>query len=431
MEGVKKECNKCQKTDVDFFKCACGNVFYCGRDCQKADWKEHKPVCNYKPETKPKIEEAPQQKEKAEAPSKAENYTKIRKAGDGNFSEIWLVEKKDTKEQYALKIINIQRLRQLHKENDVVMEVHCLNRLADCENVINLHERFKDELSLYLVMEYVPGGELWDRLRSFGFIAESLLKYFFAHLVKAVEVIHSRGIVHRDLKPENVMLDLNNKIKLIDFGTARDLEHPEVKGAGNSARGKRIFEHFVGTPHYMAPECVRNRDSNKKSDVWSLGCILYQFIAGYPPYLGGSDYLIFQKSQEKAAIFDSFLFGPEARELIELTLERDFEKRISLDDVKKHAYFKDVDFENIISYEEAVKKISPFEEFLIGVKEKLSNLNGNEEESINNIINQSKESLKQRTDFDEELQVKGQKWLGLLERQARAHWHLEDFDWHA
>jgi len=421
---VKKECNKCKKTDVEFFKCACGNVFYCGRDCQKADWKEHKPVCNYKPEPRP-------QPQPEAAPSKAENYTKIRKAGDGNFSEIWLVEKKDTKDQYALKIINIQRLRQLHKENDVVMEVHCLNRLADCDYVIKLYERFKDELSLYLVMEYVPGGELWERLRSFGFIAESLLKYFYAHLIKAVEFIHSRGIVHRDLKPENVMVDLDNKIKLIDFGTARDLEHPEVKGAGNSARGKRIFEHFVGTPHYMAPECVRNRDSNKKSDVWSLGCILYQFIAGYPPYLGGSDYLIFQKSQEKDPIFDSFLFSAEARELIELMLQRDFEKRISLDDVKKHPYFKDVDFDNIIPYSDIGKHISPFEGFLLEVKRKLVDLNGNEEENINKIIAEFKEVLKQREDFDEETKSRGQKWLSLMKRQARAHWHLEDFKWHS
>jgi len=427
---AKKECHKCQKSEGELLKCACNSVYYCGRECQKADWKEHKPQCNYQSAAKSNTEKIEQKEQKPEVPSKAENYKKLEKVGDGNFSEIWLVEKNDTKEKFALKIISQQRLRQLHKENDVVMEIHCLNRLADSEYIIKLHEKFKDEISLFIVMEYVPAGELWDRLRSFGLVAESLIKYFYAHLLKAVEFIHSKGIVHRDLKPENIMIDTNNKIKLIDFGTARDLENLEIKGAGNSARGKRVFDHFVGTPQYMAPECVRNKDSNKKSDVWSLGCILYQFIAGFSPFLGGSEYLVFTKSLEKPPVFNKNLFSDQVIELITLMLEKDHTKRIGLEEVMKHPYFADVDFENIITYEEAISKIKPYEMDMIEVKKKLMSIEGNEEENIKDIIDKSKTFLKEKYASDETIRTKCEKWVDLMKHQARAHWHLEEFDWH-
>ena len=85
----------------------------------------------------------------------------------------------------------------------------------------------------------------------------------------------------------------SNNIKIVDFGSASDLKN-NVQSKGNSSTGRKYFKHFMGTPNYMAPECIRNKFSNTKSDVYSLGALLYNMITGFPPYIGGSDYLIFK-----------------------------------------------------------------------------------------------------------------------------------------
>lgn len=103
-------------------------------------------------------------------------------------------------------------------------------------------------------MEFPENGELWEVSKTFGVPSESLFKYYASHIVKAVAILHNQyQIVHRDLKPENILLDSEKHIKLIDFGTAKDLDRPDIKGAGNGLKGKKQFEHYVGTAHYMAP----------------------------------------------------------------------------------------------------------------------------------------------------------------------------------
>ena len=99
-------------------------------------------------------------------------------------------------------------------------------------------------------------------------------------------------ICHWDLKPENILINKEN-IKIIDFGTAKDIEN-DIKSFGNGSTGKKFYENFVGTPNYMPIECINNKYSNKKGDIYALGGILYNMISGFPPYIGGSEYIIFK-----------------------------------------------------------------------------------------------------------------------------------------
>ena len=135
------------------------------------------------------------------------------------------------------------------------------------------------------------------------------------------------------------MLTKNKKkIKLVDFGTAWDTQNPSMKGAGNGSTGRKVFDHFVGTPHYMPVELIRNKGSFLKTDIYSLGCILYQFVSGYQPFLGGSEYLIFQQSVEGELRFYDF-FEDEVVDLIGKMMEKDWEARIGVDEVIRHPWF--------------------------------------------------------------------------------------------
>jgi 3-phosphoinositide dependent protein kinase-1 len=145
---------------------------------------------------------------------------------------------------------------------------------------------------------------VWTKCRSYGFLCPSLAAFNFKQICLCVEKLHRAGIVHRDLKPEN-MFFRGDKVILIDFGSSDDLTQPELRKMKIDDDPKRLTHvNFVGTSQYMAPECVRNKPVGFEADIWSLGCILYQFIAGMCPFRGASDYLIFRRSTEAKVNLD-------------------------------------------------------------------------------------------------------------------------------
>ena len=175
-------------------------------------------------------------------------------------------------------------------------------------------------------MDCPEKGELWDQARFYGIVGESLYKYYACHLLKAVHTLHEEyDIVHRDLKPENILLTKDHEIKLIDFGTAKDLSRPEIKGSGNGLKGRKPFEHYVGTPQYMAPECIHNKASEKISDVYSLGGVLWFLKVGSAPFCAGSEYLIFKKTLETEMLMPEELFNPQLTDLLKKMNKKEME----------------------------------------------------------------------------------------------------------
>ena len=137
------------------------------------------------------------------------------------------------------------------------------------------------------------------------------------------------------------------ELKLIDFASCYDLKGTEFermlekeKQEQKNSRKKQEYKYFVGTPHYMPVESVRNKGVSKATDIWSLGCILYQLIVGFPPFLGGSEYLIFQKSIEAKYIFPEGIVD-SARDLIEKTLKLNSEERLTIDEILQHEFLND------------------------------------------------------------------------------------------
>ena len=276
-----------------------------------------------------------------------DDYIPMILIGTGNFSTVQMVEHRETKILYALKSFEKRRVESLHKERDVLMEKYALEKIQPPPSIIGYFGSSKDDFEMYILYEYINGGDLWHLSVIYGIPCEKLIKYYFIQLLKGINYIHSYNIVHRDIKPENIMVTKDGKmIKIIDFGSSLDLggtdfERKIAEMKKKEKKRRPDFLHFVGTPNYMAPECVHNKFSDKRSDVWSLGCVLFDLITGYPPFNGASEYLIFQKSIEAKYIFPEGIVPELAQDLIKKCIVIEPEKRLTIDQILEHPYLKD------------------------------------------------------------------------------------------
>ena len=204
--------------------------------------------------------------------------------GEGNYSQIMAVTMRATQERYALKVVDKDKVKRNKKTTDVLVEKWVL-RHVEHPSIIKLFHTFQDRGALYLVLELVAGGELWAITHRRG-LFYSWASFYTAQLLEVLQYLHGLDIVHRDLKPENVMLTPDGRAKLIDFGTAKLIGRPPPRYGGDSG-GK--FKEFVGTPEYMAPEMINNEDADYRADLWSLGCVVTQLLAGWPPFKGARE----------------------------------------------------------------------------------------------------------------------------------------------
>jgi serine/threonine protein kinase len=202
--------------------------------------------------------------------------------GTGQFASVHLCIHKATGKQWAMKIIDKKKFAlssSTDRPDALLGEVDILRQL-DHPGCIKINETFETPDTLYLVLELVTGGELFDRIIDVKRFEEPRARFFFKQMLEAIQYLHAKGIVHRDLKPENILLSSNDSdhIKLSDFGLSRML---------NSSSNLKTM---CGTPQYVAPEVLKDGGGSAKKgygalcDLWSLGVILYILLAGYPPF---------------------------------------------------------------------------------------------------------------------------------------------------
>ncbi|KAL7624735.1 serine/threonine protein kinase [Parahypoxylon ruwenzoriense] len=278
--------------------------------------------------------------------------------GEGSYSTVYFATDRQTLKEYAIKVLEKKHIIKERKIKYVNIEKDTLNRLTEHPGIVRLYYTFQDENSLYYVLDLCNGGELLGVLKKTGTFDVECARFFGAQILDAIEYMHSRGVIHRDLKPENVLLDDQLHVKITDFGTARLLSDPRapqppprIEDTGTSSRGKDQDDSraasFVGTAEYVSPELLTNKNACKASDLWAFGCIIYQLLAGRPPFKAGSEYLTFQKIVNLDYEFPPG-FPPAARDLVERCLVLDPARRLTIEHIKNHEFFDGQQFGKIL-----------------------------------------------------------------------------------
>ncbi|XP_040572393.1 cAMP-dependent protein kinase catalytic subunit 3 [Lepeophtheirus salmonis] len=258
--------------------------------------------------------------------------------GTGTFARVCLVKHKFTHAYYALKILSIKDVVRLKQVEHVKNETNILSELRH-PYIVNLVWKYKDPKFLYMVFPYISGGELFSYLRTAGRFNVPTSLFYISEIVCALEYLHSQSIVYRDLKPENLLLDRDGHLKITDFGFA-----------------KRISDRtwtLCGTPEYLAPEIIQSKGHNRAVDWWSLGILIYEMLAGYPPFFDDNPFGIYEKILGGKIDWPRQM-EPVTKDLIKKLLVQDRTKRLGnmkngAEDVKKHRWFKSLDWDDVLN----------------------------------------------------------------------------------
>lgn len=331
-----------------------------------------------------------------------DDFNTVKVIGKGAFGEVRLVQKKDTGKIYAMKTLlksemyKKDQLAHVKAERDVLAG-------SDSPWVVSLYYSFQDAQYLYLIMEFLPGGDLMTMLIRWQIFTEDITRFYMAECVLAIEAIHKLGFIHRDIKPDNILIDIRGHIKLSDFGLStgfhkthdsnyyrkllekepvqlHSLNHLSPNAAvsgGNGARNSMMVDAIhltmsnrqqmqtwrksrrlmaystVGTPDYIAPEIFIHQGYGQECDWWSLGAIMFECLVGWPPFCSETPHETYRKIlnwQESLQFPEDIHLSPESEDLIRKLLssaEHRLGRYGGADEIKQHPFFRGVDWDTI------------------------------------------------------------------------------------
>ncbi len=292
------------------------------------------------------------------------DYESLAIIGRGAFGEVHVCREKKTGKIYAIKKIKKYILVVKNQIRHVLNEQIIMSK-ASSPWIVELKASFQEDEYLYLVMEYLPGGDLMNLLIQKDTLTEKEAKFYISELILAIESIHKLDCIHRDIKPDNILIGKDGHIKLSDFGLAKisdKLYEKEDEKYKNFLKNKKSEKNnkmthnknfsCVGTAYYVAPEVLNKKGYEEDIDWWSVGIIFYEMLMGYAPFcsketsevcykvLNWKDYLI---------IPNKFKISDEAKDLIFKMINNSNDRlgKNGADEIKKHPFFKDVDWDNI------------------------------------------------------------------------------------
>ncbi|XP_055802796.1 CBL-interacting serine/threonine-protein kinase 23 [Solanum dulcamara] len=257
-------------------------------------------------------------------------YELGRTLGEGTFAKVKFARNVETGDNVAIKILDKEKVMKHKMIGQIKREISTM-KLIRHPNVIRMYEVMASKSKIYIVLEFVTGGELFDKIASKGRLKEDEARKYFQQLINAVDYCHSRGVFHRDLKPENLLLDANGVLKVSDFG---------LSALPQQVREDGLLHTTCGTPNYVAPEVINNKGyDGAKADLWSCGVILFVLMAGYLPF-EESNLMALYKKIHKAEFTCPPWFSSNAKKLIKRILDPNPQTRITISEVIENEWFK-------------------------------------------------------------------------------------------
>ncbi|KAM3931397.1 rho-associated protein kinase 2 isoform 3-T4 [Leptodactylus fuscus] len=268
---------------------------------------------------------------------KAEDYDVVKVIGRGAFGEVQLVRHKNTQKVYAMKLLS--KFEMIKRSDSAFFwEERDIMAFANSPWVVQLYCAFQDDKYLYMVMEYMPGGDLVNLMSNYD-VPEKWAKFYTAEVVLALDAIHSMGLIHRDVKPDNMLLDKYGHLKLADFGTCMKMDET----------GMVRCDTAVGTPDYISPEVLKSQGGDgyygRECDWWSVGVFLFEMLVGDTPFYADSlvgTYSKIMDHKNSLNFPEDVEISKHAKNLICAFLT-DREVRLGrngIEEIKQHAFFK-------------------------------------------------------------------------------------------
>jgi len=259
--------------------------------------------------------------------------------GTGTFGRVLLVRLRSSSSRssqncFAMKILKKTEIMRLRQVEHVNAERYILSRVQH-PFIVDLYATFQDSLNIYMLLSYVPGGELFTHLRRAQRFSPDVTRFYLATIILALKYLHSFNIIYRDLKPENLLLDSRGYLRLTDFGFAKIVDD-------------RTWT-LCGTPEYLAPEIIQSDGHGKAADWWACGILCYEMMVGYPPFFDETPYGIYEKIL-KGRIHWPRDMDSLSKDLIKAFLHPDRSQRLGnliggAKDVLDHPWFRGVDWE--------------------------------------------------------------------------------------
>ena len=306
----------------------------------------------------------------------------LTQVGQGGYGQVFLAQKKDTREVCALKVMSKKLLFKLDEVRHVLTERDILTS-AKSEWLVRLLYSFQDDQSIYLAMEYVPGGDFRTLLNNTGVLSNRHARFYIAEMFCAVDALHQLGYIHRDLKPENFLVDSTGHVKLTDFGLAAGMLSPakieslrvrleqasetsvpfgkpmDQRTISERREGYRTMrdkdtayaKSIVGSPDYMAPEVLRGEEYDFTVDYWSLGCMLFEALTGFPPFAGATPDETWRNLKHwrevlKRPVWEdpNYFLSNRTWNFITTCINSRSKRFSRIDDILQHHYFAEVEW---------------------------------------------------------------------------------------